>query len=160
MQANASIRELKPGDVPSVGSLIRDTIVAGYRDVYPPRAVSFFLDYHSDAAIEKRAQNGAVLVAEQNGELVATGSLVGNEISGVFVKANLRGQGFGKQIMEELEKRAAKAGVEELTLSISLPSLGFYEKRGYKILAAPEIDVGMGQTLKYWQGTKRLKARQ
>ena len=41
-------------------------------------------------------------------------------------------------------------------LSVSLPSRGFYERRGYRILAARFIDVGEGEQLDYWAAEKVL----
>jgi len=124
--------------------------------VYPDRAIEFFLRYHSNVSIEHRAANGLILVAEQNGEIVATGSVTGNEISGVFVRSTLQGEGIGGLVMDELESHVKKAGFENVILSISLPSRVFYEKRGYEIVKTAEIDVDMGQFLKYWEGRKML----
>jgi GNAT superfamily N-acetyltransferase len=148
-------REMRHDEIGQVGSLIRSTIQTCYSGVYPRRAVDFFLKYHSDEAIEERAQRGVILVTELFGELAATGSLVENAIAGVFVKRVLQGKGFGRAIMDELERRAALAGFREATLSVSLPSRPFYEKRGY-VLISSRIDVGQGQELIYWKGQKDI----
>jgi hypothetical protein len=41
-------------------------------------------------------------------------------------------------------------------LDVSLPSRGFYERRGYRMLEDRSIDVGEGETLDYWRAAKRL----
>ncbi|MGB4441754.1 MAG: hypothetical protein WBJ62_05965 [Coriobacteriia bacterium] len=41
-------------------------------------------------------------------------------------------------------------------LSVSLPSRGFYERRGYRILEACSIDVDEGERLDYWAAEKQL----
>jgi len=153
---NATLRRIDHGDISNVGSLIRKTILDCYTDVYPPLAVDYFLRYHQDSSIEKRASCGVVLVAEVEGEIAGTGSLVGDEISGVFVRSRYQGNGVGNLVMDELEARGRRAGLDEVTLSISLSSRGFYKGRGYEILREAEIDLGMGQALVYWVGRKRL----
>jgi len=155
-----AMRKLRYKDIPDVGSLIRDTIRTSYSAAYPPRAIDFFLDYHRDNAIRKRAVDGFVIVAEQDGCIVATGSIVGNEITGVFVRPDLQGKGIGCIVMDELETFAIQGGYGYVTLSISLPSRSFYKKRGYEITDAARIDVGMGQFLEYWEGKKMLGERQ
>lgn len=145
-------------DIPLVGSLIRDTIRTSYAAVYPPRAVEFFLSYHTDDAILRRKESGTVVVAVRGREIVGTGSLVGGEITGVFVRPDLQGNDIGSLVMRELEALAAAGGRTRVELSISLPSRGFYERRGYRIMRAAGIDVGMAQTLEYWEGMKILES--
>lgn len=94
-----------------------------YSDVYPPRAVEFFKDYHSEKRIEERSVAGEILVMAEHDSILATGSLVGNEISGVFVYPVCQRQGYGKAIMSELERRAKAKGLSEISLSVSLPSM-------------------------------------
>ncbi|OPY76574.1 MAG: putative tRNA (adenine(37)-N6)-methyltransferase [Syntrophorhabdus sp. PtaU1.Bin058] len=154
MKDSIKVRRIKYDDIPGVGLLIRNTIRASYTVAYPPRAIDFFLSYHTDSAIEQRAVNGLVMVAERDGEIVATGSIVGNEITGVFVRHDLQGKGIGSIMMDELEAWATRGRYGRVTLSISLPSRSFYEKRGYGITGAARIDVGMGQVLDYWEGKK------
>jgi GNAT superfamily N-acetyltransferase len=74
----------------------------------------------------------------------------------VFVRANLQGKNIGNLVMNRLEAYAAENGHDHVELSVSLPSRGFYEKRGYKITRSARIDVGMAQALKYWEGVKLL----
>jgi GNAT superfamily N-acetyltransferase len=156
MNDDLKLRIIKPQEVPAVGALIRDTISTSYAVVYPPRAIEFFLNYHTDDSISHRNESGIVIVAEWGGEIVATGSLIGKEITGVFVRANLQGKNIGNLVMNRLEAYAAENGHDHVELSVSLPSRGFYEKRGYKIIKPARIDVGMAQALKYWEGVKLL----
>lgn len=148
------LRRIRYKDIHDAGSLVRETIRTSYPSAYPPRAVDFFLNYHRNKAIRKRAVDGFVIVAEQNGDIVATGSIMGNEITGVFVKPDLQGKGIGGIVMDKLEELAVQSGCGHVVLSISLPSRSFYEKKGYEITGAARIDVGMGQFLEYWEGKK------
>ncbi len=150
------IRVAGPSDVALVGNLARGVIRTSYAVAYPPGAIAFFLEYHSDDAIGKRIFSGTVLLAEMNGEAVGTGSLVGNEICGVFVRPDMQGRGIGGIIMDRLESIAEEKGVRLIELSVSLVSKDFYEKRDLIITRSASIDVGAGERLDYFEAFKAL----
>jgi N-acetylglutamate synthase-like GNAT family acetyltransferase len=87
--------------------------------------VQFFKDFHSKRNVADRNKIGTTLVVEEDGKLVATGSLVGGEILAVFVHPRLQNGGRGKALMRALENEARASGVTEIGLSISLPSKRF-----------------------------------
>lgn len=151
-----ALRPFRPTDAEPVTRLIHSTIVACYTGVYPPRAVAFFKDYHALERVVERHAAGRVVVASSGDDIVATGSLVGPEISGVFVDPALQGRGVGALVMDALESAARETGLPAAGLSVSLPSRGFYERRGYRILEARSIDVGEGERLEYWAAEKSL----
>jgi GNAT superfamily N-acetyltransferase len=154
------LRPFAPADAAAVHSLIHRTIDASYASSYPPRAVTWFKGYHSMQAISERAAGGWVLVVEDADGIVATGTLLGEEICGVFVSPDRQGGGLGRALMDALETAAASAGLAHVTLSVSLPSRGFYEQRGYILTDLLSGDVGEGQTLDYWEGTKALESQE
>lgn len=150
------IRGARVSDASDVRQLIHDTIRLSYAGIYPPRAVEFFLEFHSEERILQRVALGSTLVAEVDGEMVATGSLVGGEILGVFVSPECQRRGLGTAVMLELEEMARARGYSEVELSISLPSLSFYEDLGYAVQEERSLDVGEGQRLDHWNATKSL----
>ena len=150
-------RLFRNSDLSSLHTLICDTINTSYSGVYPDRAVQYFKEYHSNDKILERSRAGVILIIERAGSIVATGSLVGNEILGVFVRTDSQGLGCGKRIMRELENRAKEQGIPEIILNVSLPSRRFYEKLEYEILPECSYDVGEGQYLNYWPGRKTLR---
>lgn len=150
------LRLFHNSDLSQLNQMIHKTIEYSYSGIYPDRAVMFFKNYHSENTILERARKGEVLVLEKDGTIIATGSIVGNEISGVFVEPKSQGFGLGSEIMFELEKRAKTKRIPEVTLSVSLPSIKFYENLHYEILDDLEIDVGDGQYLKYRKGIKKI----
>lgn len=156
------IRPFKAIDLHALHLMICETIDASYSGVYPPRAVGFFKQHHSEKKIAERSAVGEVLVlvAERDGSILATGSLIDSEVVGVFVHPDHQGQGNGKAIMAELEGKARVKGLSEVNLSVSLPSRMFYEHLGYDILDACALDVGEGEHLKYWRGKKMLQPRE
>ena len=108
--AQTRIRHFRHSDVGSLRQLICETIDVSYSSVYPPRAVAFFKEFHAEQKIVERGRIGTVLVAEENGELIATGSLVDGEIFAVFVHPDNRRSGLGRALMRTLEDRARAAG--------------------------------------------------
>ena len=152
----ACIRLLGEEEAEPVSRLIHRTIDLCYTDPYPPRAVRFFKDYHSPSMVAKRSEQGIVVVMARGGQLIGTGSLIGNEISGLFVEPAAQSQGHGRFVMRELEGRARAAGCSDVVLSVSLPSRQFYERLGYEIGEAAHIDVGEGQQLDFWKARKQL----
>lgn len=152
----ARIRKFRNSDLVTVRRLIHQTIDVCYSGVYPPRAVQFFKEFHSDESIMKRHREGEMLVIEQRGNVIATGAIVNNEILGIFVHPEFQYRGFGGVLMQELENRAKARGRMEPELSVSLPSRGFYERLGYNMLKEDSIDVGDGQHLDFWRARKPL----
>ena len=150
------IRPFREADSGPLRNMIHHTIEASYSRVYPPRAVEFFKDYHSEKRITERSGMGEILVVDKDGLILATGALVGTEIVGVFVHPGYQRQSHGKAIMAELERRAKSKGLSEVTLSVSLTSRKFYEYLGYELLAECSLDVGEGQYLNYWPGRKTI----
>jgi GNAT superfamily N-acetyltransferase len=153
---DVSIHQLRIAELASLQRLIYQTIDSCYSGVYPPRAVQFFKEFHSEEEIKERHRTGEILVVEQDGHLVATGSILGNDILGLFVNPGLQRQGLGKALMAELENRARAKGCTELKLSVSLPSKRFYESLGYEMIEQCSTDVGEGQHLVYWKARKPI----
>ncbi|RWB97246.1 MAG: GNAT family N-acetyltransferase [Mesorhizobium sp.] len=153
---NMIIRPFEKADLFALRNLICETIEISYRKDYPSRAIDFFKQFHSKERIMERTASGTVLVVEQDGELVATGSLDGAEIFAVFVDPGRQGTGLGRKLMELLENRAHQNGVTKTVLSISLPSRRFYEGLGYQVVEERSRDLGSGQVLKFWKAEKQI----
>ncbi len=160
MQDIPCIRKFRVSDVGAVRDLILHTIDVSYSPVYPPRAVQFFKDFHSEAKIIERHHKGKIFVLEKNGKVIGTGSVVDADIFGVFVHPEFQHQGHGKSLMQELEKEAIVSGISEVVLSVSLPARRFYKSLGYEIIEDRTIDVGEGQYLDYWEAKKSLIRRE
>lgn len=141
--------------------MICETIDASYSELYPYSAVEFFKKYHSEKKIAERSLIGEtlVLIFKRDGSILATGSLIDSEIIGVFVRSDYQGKGYGRIIMTQLEQIAAEKGILKLHLSISLASRRFYEHLGYQVLEECVVDVGGGECLRYWFGSREVHPR-
>lgn len=154
---NIEIRDFCINDLKQLYRLTQETIELSYKDIYPAKALEFFKNYHSEKRILARAAKGMVEVAVMDQRVVATGSLVQDEVSGVFVYPGMQRSGVGKAIMFELEKEARKAGITEINLHVSLPAIEFYTSLHYDIKTERYIDVGDGEILRYFEGKKKLQ---
>jgi len=152
-------RSLDAIDAAPAQRLIHLTIDSSYPGAYPPRAVQFFKAFHSLDRILERCTLGQVLVIEQDEDVIATGAIVADEITGVFVHPQSQKLGIGGRLMDRLENIARIGGHESVQLAVSLPSRGFYESRGYQLLKNCSIDVGEGERLDYWEAEKSWKTR-
>jgi len=149
-------RAFVEGDLAGVKALVDRTIDASYTGTYPPGAIAFFKDYHSLECILNDARAGLTLVVEEDGKLIATGTLLGTNVRRMFVDPAQRGRGLGCALLSSLERHARALGLTALDLSASLPAHGFYLHYGYNT-DSEECDVVTGgDMLRYYEMSKKL----
>lgn len=61
----------------------------------------------------------------------------------VAVRADLRGQGVGRFVMDLLEAVGRQRGASEVLLSAQVSALPFYEKLGYAVISDEFMDAGI-----------------
>jgi L-amino acid N-acyltransferase YncA len=155
-QGNMSIRKFNSSDLPAIKAFVNHTIDVCYTRVYPQEAVRFFKDWHSNEKILSDSREGYIIVLEQKGRVIGTGTLVGDEIKRVFVEPSFQKQGFGRAIMRKLEEKAGSLGVAEVKLDASLPSKRFYDLLRYTTLEETFLEVENNKRLHYYKMVKRL----
>ncbi len=154
--SGCAVRTFQPDDLAEVSALIHRTIDASYAGVYPPLAIAHFHEHHADYTIVAEAESGHIVVVERDGRMVATGTLVGDEVSRVYVEPERQGQGIGTAIMEALEARAREEGLTDVVLYASVVAKPFYDRLGYVVSEEGERDCGQGQMLRWYRMAKRL----
>ena len=152
-----TLREFRGTDLFSVKSLVHRTIAICYPGHYCMEAVRFFANYHSNEAILRDALDGCTLVLDKAGRILATGTLVGDEIKRVFVEPAMQGRGLGRLIMERLEEKAISLGVGTIRLDASLPAKPFYDGLGYVVIETASLRVENGQRLDYFRMHKPME---
>jgi len=151
-----ALRIFREDDLTAICQLVSETIDCSYEGVYPGNAIAFFKDYHSPENILSDARSGLTLVAHLDGELVATGTLLGTNVRRVFVRPDRQGRGIGGILMHRLEEEATSLEILALDLSSSLPAKEFYLALRYEIVSEENTDEGGGETLRYFEMAKRL----
>ncbi len=134
------------------------TVDRSYATTYCLEARAAFKEYASADRIAADANAGLTLVAESNGEVVGTASLVGDEISRTYVHPDYQGHGLGKGLMALLEREALQRGLGEVRLHSSLNAERFYLGLGYEVTETGAIPVANGQELPYFRMRKRLSS--
>jgi GNAT superfamily N-acetyltransferase len=151
-----TLREFRDTDLFAVKSLAHRTIAVCYPGHYCMEAVRFFANYHGDPAIAEDARDGCTLVLEKAGRILATGTLVGDEIKRLFVEPGLQRHGLGRLIMQRLETQAASLGVGTIQLDASLPAKRFYDRLGYATVERASLEVENGRRLDFFKMRKTL----
>jgi len=149
------LREFNPDDLAPLLKLIWDTIDVCYRPVYSDEAITHWEDEHNEPETLKDAAEGIILIAELGGEIIGTGTLMGDRIKRVYVDSPLQGKGLGKMIMTELEKRAKDNGLKEIRLCASVTAKKFYDVIGYNTHSESFIEI-KGKRLDYYNMNKEL----
>lgn len=96
-------------------------------------------------SLKKEWQNGIVIKAEKNGQIVGSvrAELVDNvcKIGKLIVKPDFQNQGIGKKLLSEIEKLFDNCSIYELfTGNMSEKNLAIYRKLGYKDYKEELID--------------------
>jgi ribosomal protein S18 acetylase RimI-like enzyme len=151
------IRRFRKTDLDGVYSLIQKTIDVSYRKVYPPEAIEFFKEFHNKENILKDTAAGYTVVAERNGEILGTSTLIDSHIQRTFVNPFCQRLGIGGMLAKELERKASLKKSSHITLEASIVSRHFWDARGYVIQEETFILVKNGQKLVYYKMSKENK---
>ena len=151
------VRKFRKDDLNAVYELIQNTIDVSYNKIYPPEAIEFFKEFHSRENILKDTVNGYTVLAERNGEILGTSTLIGCHIQRTFVSPACQRQGIGGLLAQVLEKKASLRKSGDITLEASLVSRQFWELRGFTVREETFIPVENGQKLIYYTMSKKIK---
>lgn len=113
--------------------LVQETIQTIYPNYYPEEVVDFFNRLHHIDQIKEDIEKQKVEMLFHKNVLIGTGTLNENHITRVFVLPSYQHMGYGKEIMQQLEKKIAKKYCKAY-LDASLPATKFYEKIGYQTI--------------------------
>ena len=153
MAKDIKIRKFDREEVNLLYKMIQATIDISYCKVYTAEAVDYFKECHSIGEILNDAKHGYAVVAEYNGEILGTGTLLGSNVRRVYVDSAHQRDGIGKQIVADIERRSKGL---YLDLAASLVSLPFWESCGYQIQREAFIPVRNDQKLRYYKMAKKI----
>ena len=157
MTQEIHLRQMKETDLQSVYELVQNTIQVSYADVYPPEAIEFFKNYHNQDNILKDATSGYSIVAESDGLILVTGTLLVMNVRRVYIVPQQHHQGIGKLIVKKLEQKAKSLGLEKLDLLASLKSRTFWEAMGFVFAGEFFIPVANDKKLIYYEMLKHYQ---
>lgn len=132
--AGVIVRDFTASDQP----IVRELVLAGLADHWGEVDASLNPDIDDIAA---SYADGCTLVAELDGTIVGTGTVVPRdahtaEIVRMSVAAAARGRGIGRVVVDELARRAAGWGATRLVLETTADwheTVAFYRSCGFEI---------------------------
>ena len=96
---------------------------------------------------DERDARALHLVAEDRGEVVGTCRLIPGEgswtLGRMAVRADRRGTGIGRRLVELAHAEAREGGARRMTLAAQVPVQGFYAGRGYISRGEIFMDAGI-----------------
>lgn len=95
-------------------------------------------------------------MTEENGALLATGTLLGTNVRRMFVDPSAQGRGLGQALLSRIEEHACVLDLTALDLSSSLPARDFYLHHGYSIDSEETISLPGGEVLRFYAMSKTL----
>ena len=122
-----------------VAELIKRNLLEITSKHYSPEFVASLIDHHSPMQLIEKARTQHIFVAVEDGKAIGTGSLADFGTpekpsyygTSIFVALEFHGQGVGRQIMQEVEKKALELGADKITVRAAINARAFYEKLGY-----------------------------
>jgi GNAT superfamily N-acetyltransferase len=126
------IRLYEPSDAEAVSNVIRTTMRISNVADYPIERLQPLIDYFSPPKVEQLSHERDCLVAEEDGEIIGTAALEGDELVTFFVDPEHQGRGVGSALLKEIEAIALRHGRHELKVDASLAGTVFYERHGYE----------------------------
>jgi GNAT superfamily N-acetyltransferase len=155
-QKEIIIRSFAPSDLKAVKSLIERTMDKNYKGLFSREVMEYFGQFHGDVNCLQVAIQGHTIVAEQNGVVVGTGSLIEDYVLRVYVEPTLQKQGIGKLIMAALEKAAFEKGKKKVKLRATELSKKYYQRMGYVIVEKNLEGVENSKELVYYLMEKQI----
>jgi N-acetylglutamate synthase-like GNAT family acetyltransferase len=139
-----------------VYDLIQNAIDVSYHKVYSKEAIEFFKAHHSVEHILDDASNGYMIIAEREGELLGTATLLGSNIRRVFVNPEYQHSGVGKLLVQDLQKKASFKQLTVVDLEASLSSKLFWQSLGFTVREKDYVPVRNNRKLRYYKMFKTL----
>ena len=127
-------------DYSEVAILIADSISnSAFSHFYPESSIEEIKESLDAKGVEKRASWTHFYVIEENNEIVACGALgpyYGSEeessLFSIFVASKYQGKGYGRKIIEVLEKDEYFLRAKRVEIPASMSAIPFYRKMGYE----------------------------
>ncbi|WP_299410563.1 GNAT family N-acetyltransferase [uncultured Roseobacter sp.] len=151
---------LKPATIEhaeGVGRVISDAIERVNAKDYPRAEINRLLQNFTTETIAALLQQRQTLVALAGEQIVGTGAIQGAEVKSVFVAPDWHRRGIGVALVCELEKIAARDGIETLEVSSSLSATQFYSALGF--IEKSRIFFGDEETVHMTKAIARTQSR-
>ena len=130
------IRKITPNDYKQAGDMIKRTIRASFKSLYPEKLIQAFCDKHDIDKFRQVAKTVEFFVAEdqKTQKIVGIIGIKDDRLRRYFVDPNYQGKGVGRLLFDHLEVVAKKRGLQKITLEGSPLAQPIYKHFGFKII--------------------------
>ncbi len=154
--------------IAAVAALAQEIWTQHYVPIIGASQVDYMLKKFQSAAVIARqiaAEGYEYYLAPQVGYLALVPDRMKNSLllSKIYIKADQRGTGLGRALVEFAEQRAAELECRELWLTVNrnnTGSIAFYERAGFLKTRMVVTDIGGGFAMDDWWMSKPIKAQE
>ena len=134
------IRWITEKDYKNVADMIaRSLSNSAFTKFYPQQSIDYIKKSLDADGVKKRASWTNFYVIEKDNKIIACGAIgpywdskTESSLFNIFVDENYQGQGFGRKIIETLEKDEYFKRAKRIEVPASMSAIPFYRKMGYE----------------------------
>ena len=153
-----SFRLFQLTDINALHALMNETI-STYYATFPPTYRQHWMEvHHSVDQILAEATEGLTLVMEYRGNIMGTGNIVNNRIQSIMIHPDMQRQGYGTELMQQLEQYARNHGILVVQLSALPPARPFFERLDYQTISEHPLKAPNLRQFNYYIMEKRLES--
>lgn len=146
------IRPATDADIPLVQHLAHQTWPVAYSDILSPQQLDYMLTlFYSPESLRKQMAEGQQFCVIEDPQAVGFAAVgpVGEQVwklYKLYVSPSRQGSGLGAKLLSHIETFARHAGASSLTLQVNRANAAkdFYARKGFKIIAERDFDIGNG----------------
>ncbi|KUK77735.1 MAG: GNAT family acetyltransferase [candidate division WS6 bacterium 34_10] len=126
------IRRATKDDIESIQYVIRESILATHKDIYPQEDMEETVNNYTVEKLTKYITNYDYFVAEEDGDIVGCVLAKKDKMRSLYVLPSHMGKGLGRKLAQTAEKCIEDNGYKRIWLWSSLIAHDFYKHLGYK----------------------------
>ena len=134
------IRLITEKDYKNVADMIAQSVSnSAFTKFYPQQSIDYIKKSLDADGVKKRASWTHFYVIEKDNKIIACGAIgpywdskTESSLFNIFVDENYQGQGFGRKIIETLEKDEYFKRAKRIEAPASMSAIPFYRKMGYE----------------------------
>ena len=135
-----TIRLINDKDFKNVAEMIaRSVSDSAFTKFYPKQSIKYIKESLDEKGVKKRASWTHFYVIEENDQIIACGAIgpyydsqTESSLFNIFVDSAYQGKGYGRKIIETLEKDEYFLRAKRIEIPASMSAIPFYRKMGYE----------------------------
>lgn len=153
MQSEIEILPALPIDIPAIQEIVQETWPATYLKIIGQQQLDYMLQlfYSTEALLHQMKQGHLFLIAKQDNRILAFAAYNQEaekiwKLQKLYALPITQGKGIGSLLIDYIinDLKSRKAACLKLNVNRYNSAKIFYEKLGFEVLAAEDIDIGNG----------------